>query len=107
MYMNRIALSALLTASLTLAVTAGQASQSVGEEKFKEHCAACHAHGGNIIKPDKTLSRNDRERHGVRTARDIVKLMRNPGEGMVTFDKETIPDKEAAEIAEYILKNFK
>jgi cytochrome c6 len=106
-YMNRIIAVAFLTACVALAVTAGQASQAAGEEKFREHCAACHAEGGNIIKPDKTLSRADRERNGVKTATDIVKLMRNPGEGMDTFDGNTVPDKEAMEIAEYILKNFK
>jgi cytochrome c6 len=33
--------------------------------------------------------------------------MRNPGQGMTTFDEKTIPDKEAKEIADYILKTFK
>jgi cytochrome c6 len=33
--------------------------------------------------------------------------MRNPGPGMTTFDEKTIPDKQAKEIAEYILKSFK
>lgn len=78
-----------------------------GEAKFKEHCTSCHADGGNIIKADKTLSRKDREKNGVKTSKDIVKLMRKPGEGMTTFDKKTISDKEAKAIAEYILKTFK
>jgi cytochrome c6 len=78
-----------------------------GEAEFKEHCAACHADGGNIIKVDKTLSRRDREKHGIRTAMDIVKLMRKPGEGMTTFDRKTISDKEAKAIAEYIIMTFK
>jgi cytochrome c6 len=33
--------------------------------------------------------------------------MRKPGPGMNTFDVKTIPDKDAKEIAEYIMKTFK
>jgi cytochrome c6 len=33
--------------------------------------------------------------------------MRNPGPGMNRFDAKTISDKDAKEIAEYILKTFK
>jgi cytochrome c6 len=78
-----------------------------GEAGFKEYCAACHADGGNILKADKTLSSKDREKHGIKTAKDIVRLMRKPGEGMTTFDKNAIPDKEAKAIADYIVKTFK
>jgi cytochrome c6 len=33
--------------------------------------------------------------------------MRNPGPGMTKFEASTIPDKDAMEIARYILKTFK
>jgi cytochrome c6 len=79
----------------------------IGEAEFKEYCASCHAAGGNIIKADKTLSSKDREKHGIKTAKDIVKIMRKPGEGMTTFDQKTIPDKDAKAIADYIMKTFK
>ena len=83
------------------------AADGTGEAGFKKHCAVCHSGGGNIIKADKTLSRNDREKHGIKTAKDIVRLMRTPGEGMNPFDKKTISDKDAKAIAEYIIKTFK
>jgi cytochrome c6 len=83
------------------------AADRTGEAGFKKHCASCHAGGGNIIKADKTLSRKDREKHGIKTANDIVRLMRTPGEGMNPFDKKTISDKDAKAIAEYIIKTFK
>ncbi|MBK5275496.1 MAG: c-type cytochrome [Desulfuromonadales bacterium] len=97
----------IVSGAVILAASPGQAAQSMGEIKFKEHCTACHADGGNIIKPDKTLSRKDREKHGVKNANDIIKLMRKPGEGMTTFDKKTITDNDAKAIAEYIIKTFK
>jgi cytochrome c6 len=33
--------------------------------------------------------------------------MRKPGEGMTTFDKKTVSDKEATAIADYIIRTFK
>lgn len=78
-----------------------------GKKEFEEHCTACHANGGNIINPAKPLHKKEREANGVKTARDIIAKMRNPGPGMNKFDKKTISDKEAKAIANYILKTFK
>lgn len=78
-----------------------------GEGLFKDHCAVCHPDGGNIVNAQKTLHKADREANGVKKAADVVKLMRNPGPGMSKFDKETISDKDAKKIAEYVLKTFK
>jgi len=77
-----------------------------GEALFKQHCFPCHPDGGNVINPQKTLHKKDREANGVMTAADIVGKMRNPGPGMTKFDEQTIPDADAKEIAEYELKTF-
>ncbi len=74
---------------------------------FKQNCAVCHPDGGNIVNPKKTLHKQDREANNVKTEADIVKIMRNPGPGMIKFDEKTIPDKQAKEIAGYILQSFK
>jgi cytochrome c6 len=78
-----------------------------GKKEFDEHCVSCHPGGGNIVNPAKSLHKLEREANGVRTAKDIVKLMRKPGQGMTTFDKKAISNAEATAIAEYILKTFK
>lgn len=78
-----------------------------GEALFNKHCKVCHPKGGNIINPKKTLSKKDREAGGFKTAADIIKNMRNPGPGMNKFDEKTLPEKDAKEIAEYVLKTFK
>jgi len=78
-----------------------------GEELFKHNCAVCHPDGQNIITKDKTLHKEDLDEHGIKKLADIVKLMRNPGPGMTKFDEKTISDKDAIEIAKYILKTFK
>lgn len=83
------------------------AADKTGESEFNKHCVACHAGGGNSIKADKTLSRKDREKHGIKTVKDVVNIMRKPGQGMTAFDKKTLSDKQAKAIADYIIKTFK
>lgn len=86
-----------------------------GEALFKEHCSPCHPGGGNILSPQKTLHKKDREANNIKTAEDIVKKMRNPGpapthpgewSGMKIFDEKTVPNEDALKIADYILKTF-
>ena len=86
---------------------AAEKKEPEGAKLFQQNCAACHPNGGNVIKPGFTLNKKDRDAHGVKTANDIVGKMRNPGPGMTRFDAKTISDKDAMEIAEYILKTFK
>jgi cytochrome c6 len=77
-----------------------------GEALFKEHCTMCHADGGNIINPKKTLHKKDREANNILSEEDIVRVMRNPGPGMTAFDDKTISDKDAQEIAKHVIKTF-
>lgn len=91
-----------------ITVSAQKASEKkTGEVKFNELCALCHPDGGNIINPKKTLHKKDREANNIRTESDIIKVMRKPGPGMTTFDEKTVPDKEAQEIAKYVIMTFK
>lgn len=109
--MKKIIVTAIGTLALCSFAAAGYGAESkkekVGEELFKKHCAVCHPDGGNIINSKKTLHKKDMEANGIKSARDIIGKMRNPGPGMNKFDEKTISDKEAKEIAEYILKTFK
>ena len=87
---------------------AGRAfSATPGEAGFKQYCAACHPNGGNIINPKKTLHKKDLDASKIKNAEDIVKIMRTPPPGMTPFDANTVPDKEAKDIANYILTTFK
>jgi cytochrome c6 len=88
-------------------ITAKEGGKEKGEALFKQYCAACHPDGGNIVNPQMTLHLKDREAHHITTPAAIIDKMRNPGPGMIRFDEKTIPDKDAGEIAEYILKNIK
>jgi cytochrome c6 len=92
---------------VTTAFVKLSAANEKGEALFKQHCAICHVDGGNIINPQKTLHKKDRDANNIKSAADIIKTMRNPGPGMTQFDAKTIPDKDAGEIAEHILKSYK
>jgi len=78
-----------------------------GKKEFDEHCAVCHANGGNIVNPKFTLHKKDREANGVKSVKDIIAKIRKPGPGMTEFDTKTVSDKEATAIAKYIIKTFK
>ncbi len=86
---------------------AEKGSETSGEALFTANCKVCHPGGGNIVNPAKTLHKKDREANNVKSAADIMHIMRNPGPGMTKFDEKTISDHDAKKIAEYILKNFK
>jgi len=103
-----VVLMTVCTMSVLFAVAAGAAVKMLpGEQAFVKHCAVCHKDGGNIINPARTLQKRILATNGVKTPADIIRNMRNPGPAMTRFDKETIDDKTAQAIAEYILKTFK
>lgn len=102
-----IAVTAALTAMAGLAFATGGKATKKGEELFKQHCTSCHADGGNIINAQKPIGKKALKARGITDWKGIVKAMRNPGPGMTKFDAKTIPDKDAKQIAEYILKTFK
>ncbi len=97
---------AVIAAGTMVPFGASSAAEQEGERLFKQHCAVCHPNGSNVINPQKTLQKKIREANNVKTVDDIVNRMRNPGPGMTKFDKNTVSDKSAKEIAEYILKTF-
>ena len=88
-------------------LTTDAADISRGEVVFVKHCAGCHAGGGNIIDADKSLKSKALLTNGIKTSADIIRLMRNPGPGMTSFDEKTIDNPTAENIAAYILKAFK
>ena len=96
-----------IVGAVTLAFASSSAIAATGEALFKQHCAACHPDGGNIVNPKKTLHKKDLEQQGIKNREDVVKYMRKPGPGMPAFDAKTISDKDANAIAEYVLKTFK
>lgn len=90
-----------------LVFAAGGKDAKKGGDLFNQHCVTCHADGGNIINPAKTIGKATLKANGITDWKGIVKVMRNPGPGMTKFDVKSVSDKDAKLIAEYILKTFK
>ena len=105
--MTVLLVSVLMVFCVGTIVFAEKASKDTGEAEFKKHCAVCHPEGGNIVNPKKTLHKKDLDANKIKTPADIIKTMRNPGQGMNKFDEKTVPDTDAKAVAEYILKKFK
>ncbi len=78
-----------------------------GKKEFEKHCAVCHPNGGNTINAQKPLTGKALKANGIKSAKDIIGKMRNPGPGMTKFDEKTISNKEAKAIADYVMKAFK
>ena len=96
-----------IVAVATLVFASSSAIAASGEALFKQHCAVCHPDGGNIVNPKRTLHKKDLDQQGIKSREDVVKYLRKPGPGMPAFDAETIADKDAKAIAEYVLKTYK
>jgi cytochrome c6 len=106
--LTAVLFSAVLGAQFAIPeATAGTVDGKKGEELFNKHCAMCHPGGGNIVNPKKTLKQGALESRNIRNAADIVRIMRNPGQGMTKFNEKTIPEADAIQIGTYILKTFK
>lgn len=85
----------------------GKGEKIDGKKEFETHCAVCHPKGGNIVNAKKPLFSRSLKANGIKSSRDIIDKMRNPGPGMTKFDESTISEKKALAIADYIRKAFK
>jgi cytochrome c6 len=54
-----------------------------GAVLFQNHCAGCHLNGGNVIRRNKTLKRQDLLREGVKGAADVARIAAN-GKGQMS-----------------------
>ena len=97
-----------LSSKLTQAIPFfGRVEKISGKNEFEEHCAVCHPKGGNTITTAKTLHKQTLESNGIKSVKDIIGKIRNPGPGMTKFDEKILSNKEATAVAKYILATFK
>jgi len=84
-----------------------QRNTQSGEALFRQFCHNCHPDGGNVSDPKRSLHGSALRKNHITTPEDIVRIMRNPRSRMIRFDAETISDKDARAIAEYVLTTFR
>ena len=84
-----------------------QAEQTqTAEALFRTFCYNCHPDGGNVTDPARSLHASAMRKNHITKPEDIVKIMRNPISRMIRFDADTISDRDARTIAEYVLNTF-
>jgi cytochrome c6 len=76
-----------------------------GKRLFLKHCAICHPNGLNVVNPEKTLSKRDLDKNGLRSIDSLVRYMMNPGQGMpkLVHENQEITKEQAKGVAVYIL----
>ncbi|SDM18417.1 cytochrome c6 [Geoalkalibacter ferrihydriticus] len=91
----------------TPAATPAAADLEAGETLFNQHCAACHADGGNVMRPERNLTHANLMERGLGTPESLRDYLRDPGPGMPAFNQNTISDEQGENIGHYILETFK
>jgi cytochrome c6 len=83
------------------AITLSQVAMADGMAVFNANCAACHAGGGNIIDPNKTLSKEHLDANGVNSAEAVLAQVTNGAGAMPPFGH--LPDADRAAVAQYVI----
>lgn len=96
-----------LTPAEQRAVSDPRGQSRTGEELFMQFCHNCHPDGGNVSDPKRNLYGPALRKSHVTKPEHIVRIMRKPRSRMISFDQETISDKDARAIAEYVLNTFR
>ena len=99
----RILLSAVL--ALAFGLFAPSIAMADGAGVFSANCAACHAGGGNLVNPERTLSQADLKaylaNYGAGHESAIVTQVTN-GMGPMPAFKDVLSSSEISEVAAYV-----
>ena len=83
-----------------------QGRYRAGEALFRQYCSPCHPDGGNVTDPHRTLRGSVLRTKRIDRPEDVVRIMRHPTSRMIRFDEETLSDRDALAIGEYVLSAF-
>lgn len=74
-----------------------------GARLFDNHCAGCHANGGNVIRRTKTLRRQDLLREGVTSAADVARIA-SEGKGQMSGYAKVLGEGGADAVGAWVWK---
>lgn len=94
---KRLILALSIACPLTIASSAG------ANEVFDKNCAACHKGGGNIMNPDKTLTKESLEANSANSVGAVKKIVSDGKAPMPAF-KSTLDDAQIAEVAAFVIE---
>ncbi len=92
-------------AALAIGLITPQIAMADGAGVFSANCAACHAAGGNLVNPERTLSQADLKSFLANYSSDhegaIVAQVTNGAGPMPSF-KDVLTPSEISEVASYV-----
>jgi len=94
---KRLILALSIACLLMIAGSAG------ANEVFDQNCAACHKDGGNIMNPNKTLSKESLEQSGMNSV-DAVKQRVSEGKAPMPAFKGTLTDAQIDEVSAFVIE---
>jgi cytochrome c6 len=94
---KRLILALSIACPLTIAGSAG------ANEIFDKNCAACHAGGGNIMNPEKTLTKESLQKSGMDSVNAVKKRVSEGKAPMPAF-KGTLSDAQIDEVAAFVIE---
>lgn len=83
-------------------VQAHSKQHPVGEKIFIANCRVCHSDGGNKFETEHPLRKSE----ALQKFDYFLAQIRTPDEPMPSFTTAQIPDKEAGELYQYVVKEF-
>ena len=95
-----ISVLSILAFSFVLAGTASAGAV------FDKNCASCHAGGGNIMNPDKTLSMDSLKKNGADNVGAIKKIVKNGKAPMPGFGS-SLDAKQIDAVSKYVFDQAK
>ena len=87
----------IIAASIVMAGSAG------ANDVFKKNCAACHKGGGNIMNPDKTLSKESLDKNKANSVAAVKKIISEGKAPMPAFAGK-LKDEQIDEVAAYVIE---
>ena len=101
----RRTLTCLLVAILVISLSPNSAFAADisgrGAVLFEQHCAACHIHGGNIIRRGKTLRMNALKKRGIASPEAIAAIARE-GIGQMSGYEQVLGTGGDVAVADWI-----
>ena len=75
-----------------------------GKAVFDRNCSRCHMQGGNMMAPDKTLSKKDLKKHGKYSEEAIYQLLREGVKGTAMMSFEHLGEDKLRAVTSYVME---
>ena len=75
-----------------------------GKAIFERNCSACHMQGGNMMAPDKTLSKEHLEKHGRYSVDAVYQLLKEGVKGTAMMSFERLGEDKLRAVTDYVME---